>query len=151
MKPVSLSQIETFLKSESFVLFGVSENKNKTGNAIMKELSGKGYNIFPVHREMESIEGHKCFRNIESLPEKVESAIICTKPENTVLILKELKQNGISNVWMQLGACNDEIYAKSVEEFDNFIYKKCIFMFANPVGVHKFHSGITKLFGKYPK
>ena len=33
----------------------------------------------------------------------------------------------------------------------NLIHKSCIFMFANPVHIHKFHRNIKKIFGTLPK
>ena len=49
MNPTSLNQIEDFLKSGPFVLFGVSRVKQKFGNTILKELSAKGFRVFPMH------------------------------------------------------------------------------------------------------
>ena len=52
MKPISLNQIEDFLKSGPFVLYGVSHAKNKFGNTILKELNANGIRVYPIHREL---------------------------------------------------------------------------------------------------
>ena len=151
MKPTTLNQIEDVLKSGPFVLFGVSKVKQKFGNTILKELTSKGIRIFPMHKNLEEVENIKCYKQLSELPEKVGAAIVCTKPEKTVAILEELKVSGIENIWLQQGSANTGIYEKAKIDFENVIYHKCILMFANQKGVHKFHAGILRFFGSFPK
>ena len=151
MQPVNLIQIDEFLKNDSYVLFGVSRNKQKFGNHILTELGKKNYKIFPIHNEMDSYENWKCYKSLAELPEKPNAAIVCTKPDKTTHILEELKNFGVTNVWLQQGAENKDIIDQANANFTNVVFGKCIFMFANPGGVHKFHSTIMRFFGKYPK
>jgi predicted CoA-binding protein len=151
MKTISLNQIEEFLGNDSFVLYGVSTRKDKMGNSIFKELTKNGYKLFPIHKEMETFENQKCFKNLAELPSKVNAAIVCTKHEKTEVILEELQNHGIKSVWLQQGSASPEIIQNANENFDNVISGKCILMFANQTGVHKFHSRILKFFGRYPK
>ncbi len=148
---VSLKQIEDFLTNDAFVLFGVSRDKKKFGNTILKELTGKGLKIYPIHREMEMLEDIKCYKKLSSLPEKIDAAIICTQAEKTIAILEDLKSNGIKNVWLQRGSADMDIYRNFTGDFSNLIFNKCILMFANQSGIHKFHSRILRFFGKYPR
>ena len=151
MKLTTLDQIEDFLKSGSFVLYGVSKVKQKFGNNILKELNAKGFKVFPIHRELKEVEKLKCYKNLGELPETVDAAILCTKPEKTALILEELKASGIKNIWLQQGSANPAIYEKAILDFDKVIYHKCILMFTNQTGVHKFHARILRFFGSFPK
>ena len=151
MKPVNLSQIDTFLKNDTFLMYGVSRNKQKFGNVIFKELTQKGFKLFPIHSEMEMFENQKCYKNLTELSGHTESAIICTKPEKTARILEELKNYGVKYIWLQRGSADEEIITKANEDFQVMVCDKCILMFANPSGIHKFHSNILKFFGRYPK
>ena len=151
MKPTTLNQIEDFLKSGPFVLYGVSKVKQKFGNTILKELTAKGFRVFPMHNDLVEIESVKCYKSLSDLPEKVGAAIVCTKPEKTAVILEELKVSGIKNIWLQQGSANTRIYEKAKIDFENVVYHKCILMFANQTGVHKFHAGILRFFGSFPK
>ena len=151
MKLTTLNQIEDFLKSGPFVLYGVSKVKQKFGNTILKELTAKGFRVFPIHKELKEVENQKCYKDLGELPEKVGAAILCTKPEKTILILEELKASGIKNIWLQQGSANPEIYEKAILDFDNVIYHKCILMFAIQTGVHKFHARVLRFFGSFPK
>lgn len=150
MGTVNLTQIEEFLKNDSYVLFGVSRNKQKFGNHILTELGKKDFKVFPIHTEMDSYANWKCYKNLSDLPEKPNAAIVCTKPEKTAIILEELKNYGITNVWLQQGAENKDIIEQANANFTNVVFGRCIFMFANPGGMHKFHSNILRFFGKYP-
>lgn len=151
MKTIQLTQISSFLENSSFVLYGVSSKPHKMGNSILKELSEKGVKIYPVHRDMESFENHKCYKSISEIPELPNAAIICTKDESTSAILDELHEKGIRQVWLQQGAASEMTINEARSKFENLIYGKCIMMFANQRGIHKFHSRILKIFGKYPK
>lgn len=151
MKSVQLSQISSFLENPSFVLYGVSSKPNKMGNSILKELSNNGLRIFPIHKEMESLEKHQCYKNLSQIPEIPKAAIVCTKDEKTSAILDELSEQGIRQVWLQQGSASAETIEDAKTKFDNLIFGKCILMFANQTGIHKFHSKILKIFGRYPK
>jgi uncharacterized protein len=151
MKTIPISLINDFLNSQNFVLFGVSENKQKFGNTIFKELSSLDIKIFPIHKSMQTFENQRCYKSIEDLPSKPQAAIVCTKSDLTEAILSELSKTGIDKVWLQQGAANREIIDKFEKEFSVLISGKCILMFANQRGIHKFHSQILRFFGKYPR
>jgi len=151
MKPVNLHDINDFLKQEAFVLFGISTNKQKFGNAIFKELVEKGMKIYAIHKEIEMQENQKCYKTLDELPQKVTAAIICTKPEKTAVIINQLKEYGITQIWLQQGSATDEVIEKAKQIFSKTISKKCILMYANEKGIHKFHANILRFFRKYPK
>jgi predicted CoA-binding protein len=151
MKTITLNQINEFLSYSPMVLYGVSSSPHKMGNSIFKELSANGYKIYPMHKTMESFEGNKCYSNLDEIPEKPLAAIICTKNDKTKLILSEIVNFEIKNVWLQQGSANPETIENSSGNFDNLIYGKCIMMFGNQTGIHKFHSRLLKFFGRFPK
>ena len=47
--------IKNFMSQKRIILFGASRSGKKFGNAVLKEMSGKGYQIFPVHPECKEI------------------------------------------------------------------------------------------------
>jgi hypothetical protein len=151
MKPITLNQIQTFVNSEPFVLYGVSSNKMKFGNSILKELTKRGCTLFAVHPTLEKVEENLCYKSFSDLPQKSESAIICIKPEKATLLLDELQEKGIKNIWFQKGSATKEIIAKAQKMFPNVVHGKCILMFTKPDGFHKFHTNMVKFFGQFPK
>ncbi len=148
---VSLDAIRQFLGNKHIAIVGVSRDPKKFGNAIFKEMI-KSYTLYPVHPELKEVEGVPCYANIASLPQEVEAIVINTKPENTLALLDAALDKNIRQVWLQQGAQSEEAIGFGLSHNMNLIYRQCILMFANPVsGIHKFHRGINRFFGVYPK
>jgi len=131
---------------------GASRNPKKFGSAVYRTLKQQGFKVFAVHPEAESIEGDKCYRGFDQLPERVGGVVICVPPIQTEKVLEQVSAAGIQHVWLQQGA---ESYA-AIRYCENHgikvVHGHCIMMFAEPVeSIHRFHRWVTKLFGKYPK
>ena len=57
---VSRRVIDEVLSQKTLALVGVSRNGTGFGNAIRKELAGKGYSVLLVHPEAETIADEPC-------------------------------------------------------------------------------------------
>jgi predicted CoA-binding protein len=148
---VTLQSIQDFLNQKNIALAGISREKRKFGNAIFKELHEKGYNIYPVHPNLDEYMGVKCYHNLESLPKEVTALIINTKNESTVRLLEEADKKGIHHVWLGQGSASKETIEASTKYNGNIISGQCILMHAAPVhGIHGFHRWLKKNFGKFP-
>ena len=67
-------------------------------------------------------------------------------------ILREAIKKGITRVWVQQMSETKDTVKIARENQVDLIFKKCIFMFADPVtSIHKFHRTILKWFGRLPK
>lgn len=147
----TIKQINEFIESQPVAMVGVSRNPKKFGYAAYKELKDKGMKIFPVNPLADEIMGEKCYRNVTALPAEVRGIIILTKKEQTAAVVKEAKEKGIRQIWIQQMADSSDA-VKELEGTDiNFITKECILMHYKANGVHKFHRAIRKLFGGMPK
>jgi predicted CoA-binding protein len=94
----------------------------------------------------------KCYRDVASLPAGVESLAIITKKDKTESLVDAAIARGIKNVWIQQMSETPAAIDKATKAGINLIYKKCLFMFSEPVsGMHKFHRSIKKLFGSLPQ
>lgn len=147
----TLNQINTFLESQPIALVGVSRNPKKFGHAAFKELKEKGMNIVPVNSEADQILGEKVYRNVSVLPPEVKGIIIMTKKENTAAVVKEAKEKGIKQIWIQQQADTKEALDELSGSDINYITGQCILMHYKPNGVHKFHRGIMKFFRRLPR
>jgi predicted CoA-binding protein len=148
----ALKDIEEFMSQEHMAIVGVSRNDKKFGNALVKELKAKDYKLYPVHPDLESVHGIQCYKSVAQLPENVTGVIICTKPEKTLELVEQVLEKGIMHIFLQQGAQNDEAIQLALDKGANIIHRKCALMFAEPVeSIHKFHRGLSKFFGVYPK
>jgi predicted CoA-binding protein len=147
----TLNQINEFLDSQPIALVGVSRNPKKFGYSAFKELKEKGMNIIPVNPEADEIMGEKSYRNVKVLPSDVKGIIIFTKKEKTASVVKEAKEKGIKQIWIQQMADSKEALDELKGSDINYITGECILMYYKPHSMHKFHRGIKKFFGRFPK
>jgi len=148
----TLNEVKEFLGQKHIAIAGISRKPQKFGNAIFKELSKKNYHLYPIHREMVNYEGMKCYPDVNALPPEVSALIICTQPAQTTGLVKAAIARNIRQIWLQQGAQNEESIRLAAENNLNLIQKECVLMFAEPsVFIHRFHRGINKFFGKFPK
>ncbi len=147
----TLKQIETFLASEPIAIAGVSRNPKKFGYMAFKELKEKGLKVVPVNPSSEEILGEKSYPDVKSLPPDIGGVIIMTKKEQTSSVLREAREKGIKNIWIQQNSESPEVISDLKGSDLNYITGECILMFHKPHSFHKVHRFINKVFGKYPK
>ena len=147
-----ICDINDFLRLNKLAFYGISKNEKKFGNSIFKLLNEKGYNLYPVHPEIEIFEGKKCYKSLIDIPGLVDGMVTVMQPAQTEKIMPEALKKGIKYIWFQQGSQskNSEDFCKNNNI--NSITKECLFMFLEPEKFpHGFHKWIVNLFGKYPK
>ena len=144
--------VEEFVSQPKLAVVGVSRDRQKFGNAAYRELKHKGYQVYPVNRNVETIEGDRCYAKLDVLPEKVDGVVIVVPPPETEQVVREVEAAGIKHVWMQQGSESEKAIQYCQEHGIREVHGECIMMFAPPVkSAHRWHRGAWKLFGKLPK
>ena len=106
---------ELLQKNVKWAVVGASNNLDKYGHKIYKKLRERGYTVYPVNPNYEEVMGDKCYKDLNSLPEKVD-AINMVVPSNVGIgIIEEAKALGIQNIWLQPGSESREIITFSNE------------------------------------
>ncbi len=145
-------QISDFLSQRKLAIVGMSRAKNKFGNAVFKDLTAKGYELFPVHPEAGAIDGARCWPSLASLPGPVGGVVVVVPPPETEKVVREARAAGITRVWMQQGAESPAAVAYCEENGMSLIHRQCVMMHAEPIrSVHLVHRWLAGLFGKLPK
>jgi hypothetical protein len=121
-----LSKIDDFLSQGKYALFGMSRAGNKFGNKVYRNLTSKGYRIFPIHPGTDSIQGITCWPDLAALPEKVDGAVLVVPPEQTERIVEKLAEADIKRVWMQPGAESKKAIQYCEEKGMSVIYQECV-------------------------
>jgi predicted CoA-binding protein len=147
----TLKQINEFLDSQPIALVGVSRNPKKFGYVVFKELKEKGMKLIPVNPHAEEIMGEKTYPNVKMLPPEVQSIIVFTKKDKTASVIRDAKEKGIKQIWIQQMADSKEALEELKDSGIKFITGECILMHYKPNSIHKFHGGIKKFFGRFPK
>ena len=103
----SREQLDKFVGADCWAVVGASEDRGKFGNLTFRELLSRGKKVYPVNPNAKTVEGHVCYPNLASLPEKVERVLIVVPPKLGVNVVKEALELGIESVWFQPGAESD--------------------------------------------
>lgn len=146
-----LQPILDFLDGKEFAIAGVSRNKNKFGYMIFRDLTERGFKLYPVHPSAESIDDTPVYHNVLSLPEGVKKLYIVTKPTQTKELVEQAVKKGISRIWIQQMSDTADAVKYAEEKGVTLVTGECIYMHTEPVtGIHKFHRGIRKFFRTFP-
>ncbi len=147
----TLKQINDFFDAQPIALVGASRNPKKFGYTAFKELKEKGMKIIPVNPHANEIMGEKSYPSVKMLPPEVRSIIVFTKKDQTASVIREAKEKGIKQIWIQQMADTKEALNELKDTDINIITGECILMHYKPHSIHKFHASLKRFFGRFPK
>ena len=67
---------------------------------MYKRFRERGYEVFAVNPNTETVEGDTAFPDLKSIPGGVGAVVIATRPETADATMAECVELGISQVWM---------------------------------------------------
>lgn len=117
-------------KSDKIAIVGFSKDKNKYGNKIFYFLKNRGFNVYPVNPKLDEVDGIKIYHSLKDLPEKVDIVNLVVPPKVTEKVVKEVKEAGLENVWMQPGSESDLAIKFCKENNIEVLYNSCIMVAA---------------------
>jgi predicted CoA-binding protein len=95
---------DRFLTCRRIAVTGVSRNAGGHGsNTVYQRLRARGYEVFAVNPNAETVEGDPAYADLRSIPGGVEAVVIGTRPEHAEATIRECAELGISRVWMHRG------------------------------------------------
>ena len=90
-----------FLATKRVAVTGVSKNAQGHGsNVVYQRLRQRGYEVFAVNPNAETVEGDHAYPDLTSIPGGVDAVVIGTKPETAEATMRESAELGITHVWM---------------------------------------------------
>src|SRR5512133_1817356 len=93
-----------FLAKKRVAVTGVSRAPKQHGsNTVYKRLRDRGYDVFAVNPNAESVEGDTAYPDLRSIPGGVEAVVIGTRPERADETMRECAELGVEHVWMHRG------------------------------------------------
>ncbi len=144
--------VDDFLAQRALAIVGVSRTGNKFGNLAYRELKNKGYRVYPINPNAETLEGDKCYHSFSQVPEQVGGVLVVVPPKETERVVRAAYEAGIHRVWLQQGAQSEGALAFCRERNIEVISGECILMFAEPAALyHRAHRWAWGVMGKLPK
>jgi predicted CoA-binding protein len=90
-----------FLANRRVAVTGVSRDpKNHGSNVVYTRLRERGYEVFAVNPNADSVEGDPSYHDLRSIPGGVDAVVIGTRPEIADETMRECADLGIKHVWM---------------------------------------------------
>jgi predicted CoA-binding protein len=88
--------LSPLLKPRSIAIIGASDNKGRIGGVPVDLLKRAGFaKIYPVNPKNETVQGLTAYKDIESVPEVVDLAIVAVSADATLPILERCHALGI--------------------------------------------------------
>ena len=94
------AKIDDFLSQRRIAVAGVSRDNNHhpATNLIYRRLKQTDHEVFAVNPHLQTFEGDRCYRDVQSVPGGVDGVVIVTRPETTAKIARECGAAGIHRV-----------------------------------------------------
>ena len=106
-----------FLADRRVAVTGVSRNAGGHGsNAVYQRLRQRGYEVFAVNPNADTVEGARSYHALAEIPGGVDWVVIGTKPETAESTVRECVDLGIKRVWMHRGPGGGSV-SKSAAEY----------------------------------
>src|SRR5262245_7332445 len=102
--PTMREAVAVFLATKRIAVTGVSRKPKEHGsNTVYKRLRDRGYEVFAVNPNTDTVEGDRSYHDLKSIPGGVDAVVIGTAPSRAEDTMRECAELGIEQVWMHRG------------------------------------------------
>jgi hypothetical protein len=99
--------------SKVVAVIGASKNRRKFGNRAVRAYVQQGYTVIPIHPREPEIEGLSAYASVLDVPGPIDMASFYVPPEVGELIINEVAQKQIPEVWFNPGSESDALIARA--------------------------------------
>jgi uncharacterized protein len=156
--PTAEAAIADFLAQKRIAVAGVSREPGGKhgGNIIYGRLKERGYEVFAVNPNADTVEGDPCYHDLASIPGGVDAVVIATTPAVAPSVAQQCKDLGITRVWMHRSFSGGSVSAEAHELCRQSgiasIAGGCPLMYGpTSDGGHRVMRFFAGLFGQLPK
>ncbi len=100
--------IKKILKeTKTIAVVGLSPKEHRTSHHVSSYLQNHGYRIIPVYPREDKILGEKVYRNVSSIPDKIDTVLIFRKSEEVQEVVEDAVKKKPKFIWMQKDIINE--------------------------------------------
>lgn len=107
-------------------IVGATDNPEKYGNRIYRDLKGKGFRVYPVNPTKDTVDGDAAYADLGDVPETPDIVNFVVPPPRTLRILQRAKELGLTNVWIQPGAEDEDVMHYLADNDFDYLANACI-------------------------
>jgi predicted CoA-binding protein len=115
-----------FPKYRKWAVVGVSEDREKYGNKIYRDLRNAGYQVFAINPKLETVEGDPCYSSVKNLPETPDVVDLVVPPQASAKVVDDCLAAGIKRIWFQPGSESEDAIQKAQDGGMEVVYDACI-------------------------
>ncbi len=118
--------MEEFPRLRRWAVVGASNNREKFGNKIYRDLKDAGYEVYAVNPKEDHIEGDPCFKSVKDLPMTPEVVNVVVPPQAAMQVVQDCLEKGVTRIWFQPGAEEDEAIREAEKAGMTVVANACI-------------------------
>lgn len=120
-------QICTLLKSvKTIAVVGYSPKPDRPSHTIARRMQQFGYRIIPVRPGISEGLGEKAYRDLASVPERIDLVNVFRASEFVPEVVDECLRLGLQRIWMQENIWNEEAAERAQAAGMTVIMDRCI-------------------------
>ena len=123
--PVNIAQL-LLDPGTTVAVVGATDNRAKYGSIIYRDLKRKGYSVYPVNPHRDTVDGDRAYPDLRSLPVRPTIVNIVVPPDQTLEVLREAIELGLTDVWIQPGAADAGVRRMASEHCLGALIDACI-------------------------
>ena len=115
-----------FATAKTIAVVGLSSDEERSSHGVAAYLQRQGYRIIPVNPYEREVLGEKAYRDLKSVPERIDLVNIFRRPSEVLPHVEEAIAIGAPAVWMQLGVVNPRAVEKALAAGLEVVQDRCI-------------------------
>lgn len=118
---------ETLADPEATIaVVGATDDAQKYGNVVYKDLKRKGYRVYPVNPGRDTVDGDTVYATVADLPVTPDIINLVVPPEVGVKVVRQALDVGFDRIWVQPGAESPDLLRLLQESDAEYIADACI-------------------------
>lgn len=151
----SRAAVDNFLRLRRIAVVGVSRNEKDFSRMLWKELRKRGYDLVPVNRNAEMIDGLPAYPDIPSIDPPPEGVLLMVPAAESLEPVRQAVRVGVQGIWFYRAIGQGAVSPEAVEIARKFgcdvVAGECPFMFLPKSGApHSWHRVWKRLTGTLP-
>ena len=113
-------------KDTTIAVIGATDSKWKYGGRIYCDLKAKGYDVWPVNPNRETVDGDRAYPDLAAVPAEIDVVDVVVPSDVGMTIVDQMAELGLDLIWLQPGAESPELIDHAKEAGLEVIHHRCI-------------------------
>src|SRR5678815_5046134 len=92
---------------------GASRDRHKFGNKAVRAFRDAGHTVIPINPHETDVQGLRTYASVLDVPGPIDMATVYVQPDVALRLLDEFERKKIAEIWLNLGADDDDILAEA--------------------------------------